>query len=270
MLFYYYFVTCCFLFGLAVGSFLNVVIYRVPRELSIVSPPSSCPNCNRAIKPWENIPLLSYFLLLRGKCAGCGLKISLQYPCVELFTGVVFAAVAWRFGLTFETFVYIAYSGALIALSVIDLQTRLLPDTIVLPGLIISCLLALATFHPYVHSLWPVTALDSFLGMAAGGLPLVLLSWGYFRLTGREGMGGGDVKLMFFTGALLGPGKAFLTLFIGSFTGAIIGSMFLHFASRGRHTQIPFGPFLATGAWIALMWGQEIISGYLAYADLPL
>ncbi|MCD4654000.1 A24 family peptidase, partial [bacterium] len=156
-----------------------------------------------------------------------------------------------------------------IALSVIDLQTRLLPDTMVLPGLLVACLLALATFHPHFETFWHTSTQDAFFGMAAGGLPLLLLALGYLKLTGREGMGGGDVKLMFFVGALLGPGKAFLTLFIGSLTGAVIGAVFLRLGNKDRNTQIPFGPFLSLGAWIAMMWGDAMIRSYLMFSDLP-
>ena len=255
------------IFGLAVGSFLNVVIYRVPRGQSIVHPPSACPACGRSIRPWENIPIISY-LVLRGRCAGCRASISIQYPMVELTTGLLFAAVALQYGPTFETLIYCVFSAMLTALSVIDLQTKLLPDSIVLPGLIGACILAVARLHPQMGAYWDIGPLQAFLGMAAGGLPLLLLAWGYERLTGREGMGGGDIKLMFFVGALLGPGRALLTLFIGSFSGAVIGSIILRMGNLSRNTQIPFGPFLSAAAWISMMWGDRIIRGYLMISDI--
>ncbi|MBN1297988.1 prepilin peptidase [bacterium] len=263
-----YIIGCCFLFGLVIGSFLNVVIYRIPRDLSIIRPPSSCPTCHRLIKPWENIPILSYVFILRGHCAGCGSPISLQYPVVEAFTGILFALVGWRFGGSFQTLVFIAFTAILIVLSVIDLQTRLLPDVIVLPGLLTACLLAVMTLHPKGAACWSTTVSKAFFGMAAGGLPLLLLAWGYLKLTGREGMGGGDIKLMFFIGALLGPGKVLLTLFIGSLVGAVAGSIALKLAHGDRHTQIPFGPFLSGAAWISMMWGDGIIRSYLMFSDL--
>lgn len=259
---------CCFVFGLVLGSFLNVVIYRVPRDLSIVTPPSACPKCSRPIRAWENIPLISYFLILRGRCAGCGTRISIQYPLVEFVTGALFAVVALRFGLSFETIVYLIYTAMLIALSVIDLQTKLLPNVIVLPGLLGACLLSFGTLYPPFQQYWSITPADAFLGIVVGGVPLLLLSWGYLKLTGREGMGGGDIKLMFFTGALLGPVNAFLTLFIGSLTGSVIGITYMKMKKAERHVQIPFGPFLSFGAWIAMMFGHDMIQWYLAYMGL--
>jgi leader peptidase (prepilin peptidase) / N-methyltransferase len=263
-----YVVVCSFCFGLVIGSFLNVVIYRVPRELSIVNPPSSCPLCHRPIRAWENIPLFSYLIVLKGKCAGCGERISLQYPLIELFTGLVFATVAWRFGFSFQMIVYLIFSAMLIALSVIDLKTYLLPDSIVLPGLIAACALAVATLYKPFQIFWPVSPTEAFWGMVAGGIPLLVLAWVYQKLTKREGMGGGDIKLMFFVGALLGPWNAFLTIFIGSLTGSIIGVLYLRLSSMQRHTQIPFGPFLSLGAWITMMWGHELIRGYLQFLGL--
>ncbi len=260
---------CSFLLGLAIGSFLNVVIYRSPRKLSIVYPPSSCPSCGRPIRAWENIPLISYFLILRGRCAGCGNKISIQYPIVELFTAIVFTAVAMRFGLTVEMFVYLAFSSTLIALSVIDLQTQLLPDNIVLPGLFVACILALATLFPVFRPFWPISPVDAFYGMSVGGLPLFLIGWFYLKFLGKEGMGGGDVKLMFFVGALLGPAKTFLTMFIGSSLGALIGLFYLWFSGGDRETRIPFGPFLSLGAWISMMWGKDMFQLYLDALGLP-
>jgi leader peptidase (prepilin peptidase) / N-methyltransferase len=258
----------CFLFGLALGSFLNVVIYRVPRDLSIVRPGSSCPTCGRMIRAWENIPVISYVLILKGRCAGCSNRISLQYPVVEIVTGLLFAAVALRYGPSFKMIVYLVYTAMLIALSVIDIQTKLLPNAIVLPGLLGACLLALGTLYPPFEAYWSISPVDAFLGMLVGGMPLFFLAWGYLKLTGREGMGGGDIKLMFFTGALLGPMNAFLTLFIGSLTGSVIGITYMKLRNTERHVQIPFGPFLSLGAWIAMMWGNDMIQWYLVYMGL--
>ena len=260
---------CCFLIGLAIGSFLNVVIYRCPRKLSIIHPPSSCPSCGQPIRAWENIPLISYYLILKGRCAGCQQKISIQYPIVELFTAIIFTLVGIRFGLTVEMFVYLAFSSALIALSVIDIQTQLLPNNIVLPGLILACILALATLFPGFNTYWPISPVNAFFGILVGGLPLLLIAWAYLKWTGKEGMGGGDIKLMFFVGALLGPGKTFLTLFIGSTLGALIGIFYLWFSGGNRQTRIPFGPFLSLGAWISMMWGNNMFQLYIEALGLP-
>jgi leader peptidase (prepilin peptidase) / N-methyltransferase len=264
----YYLGICCFVFGLVIGSFLNVIIYRIPKKLSIIHPGSSCPLCGRPIRAWENIPLISYFFILKGRCAGCGKRISIQYPGVELFTALVFSAVAVRYGFSFEMFVYLAFSAVLIALSVIDLQTQLLPNTMVLPGLLIACLLALGTLYPGFQNYWRITPVDAFYGMVTGGLPLFLIAWIYLRCTGREGMGGGDIKLMLFVGALLGPGDAFLTLFLGSLTGSLIGIVYLRLSSARRYTRIPFGPFLSLGAWVAMMWGEQMFQLYLSVMGL--
>ncbi|MBN1879494.1 prepilin peptidase [bacterium] len=259
---------CSFFFGLAIGSFLNVIIYRVPRNLSIVHPPSACPICERRIRPWENIPIFSYCILLRGRCAGCGNRIPIRYPLVELTTGIVFTMVAHRFGYSFETLVFLAFSAVLIALSVIDLQTKLLPDVIILPALLASCVLSSATLFPAFQPFWSIKPMTAFLGMASGGIPLLILAWVYMRITGREGMGGGDIKLMFLVGALLGPKGVILTLFIGSLTGSVVGVLYLRLCRQARHTQIPFGPFLSLGAWIAMMWGNTIVSFYLKTSGL--
>lgn len=259
---------CCFLFGLVIGSFLNVIICRIPKNLSIIHPGSSCPSCGRSIRAWENIPLISYFLIVKGHCAGCGEKISIQYPIVELLTAIVFTSVAMRYGLSFEMFVYLAFSSVLIALSVIDLQTQLLPNVIVLPGLLIACMLALGTLYPGFQEYWRITPVDAFYGMVTGGLPLFLIAWIYLKCTGREGMGGGDIKLMLFVGALLGPVDAFLTLFLGSLTGSLIGIVYLRLTGARRFTRIPFGPFLSLGAWVAMMWGEQMIHLYLSELGL--
>ncbi len=256
---FYFFIVAVFFLGLIVGSFLNVVIYRVPNNISIVYPASHC-SCGHKIKPYENIPILSY-AVLRARCSHCLTHISFQYPFVELFTGVIFVAVAWRFGFSLDSLIAIGFSGILISLSVIDFNTKLLPDVITLPTLLGACILSI--LQPYLRTVWDVDPKTAFWGILAGGGPLLLISYVYFKLTGREGMGGGDIKLMFFVGAFLGPKLAFLTLFLGALSGTIIIGMIMHLRGGNRHTEFPFGPFLSGAAWIATLWGENIISWYL-------
>jgi leader peptidase (prepilin peptidase) / N-methyltransferase len=256
-----------FLFGLAAGSFLNVVIYRVPRKESIVLPGSHCPSCNHVLSAWENIPLLSY-LALGAKCRRCKSKISLQYPAVELLTGVCFAVVSARFGFTLQTPVFIVFTGILICLSVIDFQTKLLPDSITLPATLLACFLSIATMHPRIAGSWSVSPRLAFLGMLAGAGPLIFISWAYYKLTHREGLGGGDIKLMLFVGALQGPWGAILTVFLGAFAGTLIGIPTTLIKGGSRHTEIPFGPFLSAGAWISALWGSCIIDWYLVISGI--
>ena len=256
-----------FLFGLALGSFLNVVIYRVPRHESIVFPASHCPKCNRNLKPWENIPVLSY-LFLRGKCYGCKAHISIQYPLVELLTGLTFLIVVLQFGFSFKSIVYIVFTAILIILSVIDFHTKLLPDVFTFPGAAAAFLLSLATLHPMVAKIWSISPFQSFMGALAGAGPLALIAWLYFRFAKREGLGCGDIKLMIFVGALLGPAKAALALFLGAFTGTLVGIPSSLAKGGGRYTEIPFGPFLSLAAWIAAIWGDSIIRWYMQFSGI--
>ncbi len=256
-----------FILGLMIGSFLNVVIYRVPRHESIVHPPSHCPGCGRPIRAYQNIPILSW-LLLKGRCASCAQPISIQYPLVELITGCLFFAVFLRYGLSFKTAVYLPFTAVLIALSVIDFQTKLLPDVMTLPTAIIASVLSLLTLHPAVHAVWEITPLRATLGILFGAGPLALVAWIYYLMTRREGLGIGDIKLMIATGALLGPAPAFLTIFIGAVTGTVISLPLLFSRSENRYRQIPFGPFLSIGAWIAAMWAEPLIRGYLRLAGI--
>ncbi|MBN1355478.1 prepilin peptidase [bacterium] len=256
-----------FVLGLAIGSFLNVVICRVPENRSIIRPSSHCPSCRHQLKAWENIPLLSY-AVLRGKCHGCGTRISLQYPLVELATGLMFAAVACRYGFTFSTMVYSVFTAFLIALSVIDYHTKLLPDAITLPGVLFAVFISILSLHPFLRPHWDVHPWRAFLGVVAGAGPLLLIAWVYLRITGREGMGMGDIKLMIFAGALLGPGKAVLSLFLGALTGTLVGIPVSLVKGGTRHTEIPFGPFLSLGAWISAMWGGDLVAWYLRFSHL--
>ncbi|PRH83502.1 prepilin peptidase [Arenimonas caeni] len=270
------------LFGLLVGSFLNVVILRLPPRLEwqwrrdareilelpehyepappgIVVQRSACPKCGHRLAPWENLPLLS-FALLRGKCRGCGTPISWQYPIVELVTGLMFAACAWRFGVGTEGIAAMAFSGFLVALTGIDLRTTLLPDQLTYPLLWIG--LGLATMTLFVS---PVQAI---FGALAGYLSLWSVYWGFKLLTGKEGMGHGDFKLLAALGAWCGVAGILPIVLMSSFIGAIVGSLWIGLRGQDRATPIPFGPYLAAAGWVQLMWGPQILQAYRDWSGL--
>lgn len=270
------------LFGLLVGSFLNVVILRLPPRLEwqwrrdsreilelpehyepappgIVVQRSACPKCGHKLAPWENLPLLS-FVLLRGKCRGCGTPISWQYPIVELVTGLMFAACAWRFGVGTEGIAAMAFSGFLVALTGIDLRTTLLPDQLTYPLLWTG--LGLATMTLFVS---PVQAI---FGALAGYLSLWSVYWGFKLLTGKEGMGHGDFKLLAALGAWCGVAGILPIVLMSSFIGAIVGSLWIGLRGQDRATPIPFGPYLAAAGWVQLMWGPQILQAYRDWSGL--
>lgn len=271
-----FFVSLAGILGLLVGSFLNVVIYRLPRMMerewqeqcaelhgkplaesapfNLLVPRSACPQCRHPISALENIPLLSY-LFLRGRCAGCGTPISLRYPIVEAVSGVLSAFAAWHFGFGLAGIAALFFIWALIALTCIDFDTQLLPDTITLPLLWLGLLLNLnGTF----------TALASaVVGAAAGYLVLWSVYWGFKLLTGKEGMGFGDFKLLAAIGAWLGWTLLPLVILLSSLVGAVVGIALIVLAKRGRNIPIPFGPYLAGGGLIALFWGQSLTQSYL-------
>jgi leader peptidase (prepilin peptidase) / N-methyltransferase len=265
-----------FVFGLLIGSFLNVVILRLPprlewqwkrdcRELlelpqeESAAPPdivlrgSHCPRCGHNLAWWENIPLFS-FLALRGRCRGCGTRISWQYPAVELLTGLLFAAVVWQFGPTWHAAAGLAFTAILVAASGIDLRTTLLPDDLTYPLLWLGLLLALV----------PVFAKpeQAILGAAAGYLVLWSVYWGFKLLTGKEGMGYGDFKLLAALGAWCGIAGIVPILLLSALSGAVIGSVWLAIRGADRATPIPFGPYLAIAGWIQLMWGEQLMAWY--------
>jgi len=243
-----------FLLSCCIGSFLNVCIYRLPLSLSIVSPRSFCPHCQAAIRAYDNIPLLSY-LLLRGKCRNCGAKIPWRYPLVEALTGGVGLALFLKFGFTFAFFSSFGLSAALIVIAFIDLDHRIIPDLVSLPGIFIGFLLAL--FGP------SLTVKDSLIGLLAGGGSLYVVALVYEALTKREGMGGGDVKLLAMIGAWLGWKAILFTLFFASLSGTLIGGGVMLIHKQGRHYAIPFGPFLAFSALAYVFFGPELIDWYL-------
>ncbi|WDS37520.1 A24 family peptidase [Pseudoxanthomonas sp.] len=268
--------------GLMVGSFLNVVILRLPRRLEwqwrqdaneileqpdlydppppgIVVEPSHCPHCKHKLSWFENIPLFSW-LALRGKCRHCHTPISIQYPAVELLVGLLALASVWRFGFGWQGFGAALLSCFLVALSGIDLRTRLLPDTLTLPLMWLGLIASLE--HLYIQ---PKPAL---LGAIAGYVSLWSVWWLFKQLTGKEGMGHGDFKLLAAIGAWTGLAGILPTILFSSLVGAIIGTIWLVAKGRDRSTQIPFGPYLAIAGWIVFFWGNEIIEGYMRMSGL--
>ncbi len=248
-----------FLPACCIGSFLNVCIYRLPLDISIFSPSRSfCPHCRKQVKAYDNIPLLS-FLLLGGKCRRCAGKISWRYPLVEALTGFVALALYWKYGLSASFFSLFVLSAALIVITFIDLDHRIIPDVISIPGVVIGFLLAI--FLPMV------SIRDSIIGLLAGGGSLYLVAFLYEKLTRREGMGGGDVKLLAMIGAWLGWKAIPFTLFFSSLSGTLIGGGIILLYKEGRHYAIPFGPFLALSALVYIFFGPEIIRWYLDWGN---
>ncbi|MHB1531612.1 prepilin peptidase [Acidithiobacillus sp.] len=253
------FLTMLGILGLLLGSFLNVVVHRLPQGESIVHPPSRCPQCGHRLRPWENIPVLSW-LLLRGRCHACGVRISFRYPALEVLTAALTVLVAWEVGWELWLIPALLLSWALLALTVIDLETQLLPDRITKPGILLGLLLnATALIHP---GLALVSPLEAVAGVVLGYGSLWLLAVGYHRWSGRHGMGGGDLKLLAMIGAWLGWQAVFLTLFIAALSGGVVAMAYV-LAGKGRDYAMPFGPYLALGGWLMLLWPQQIIAGYL-------
>ncbi|MBI5493320.1 MAG: prepilin peptidase [Deltaproteobacteria bacterium] len=246
-----------FVFGAVIGSFLNVCIYRIPIGLSIVSPPSKCPSCGRNIPFYYNIPIISYVVLM-GRCGLCGAPISPRYLLVESFTGLAAVSLFLKFGPSFELLAYFVFVSSLIVVTFIDLKYQIIPDVISLPGIAVG--LAASFFIPSVNFL------NSFIGILAGGGVLFGIATAYYLLTGKEGMGGGDVKLLGMIGAFLGWKGVIVTLLLGSFLGAVIGSFIMLLSGKGSRHPIPFGPFLAIGAAAHLFLGEELIRWYIVTA----
>jgi leader peptidase (prepilin peptidase)/N-methyltransferase len=241
--------------GLMIGSFLNVCIYRLPRRESIVWPASHCTACNRPLAWFENMPVIGW-LALRGRCRTCGSPISVMYPLVEVTTGVVFAGGALVYGLSPLLFVRLAFACALIVLFVIDLQHRILPNVITLPGIAAG----------FVASVFlPPGWLSSAIGILAGGSILFAIAEAYYRLRGIEGLGMGDVKMLAMIGAVLGWPLMLLTLVLASFAGSVVGVGLMASGRGGMQAALPFGTFLALGALVAAVAGDPILSWYLAF-----
>lgn len=250
-----------FIIGLTVGSFLNVCIYRLPRNISIVTPPSSCPSCHQKIRPIDNIPVISY-LLLRGRCKFCGGKISIRYPFVELLNGLLYLFVFYTFGFGWHLIPLFAFLSAMIVITFIDLDFQIIPDVITLPGIIIGVLsatfLLVDPLQNYTSSNAKVGLLNSIIGLFLGGGLFYLIA-----LVSKGGMGGGDIKLMAMIGAFLGWKAVLMVTLIGSLTGSIVGIFLMIFKGKDRKTKIPFGPFLALGSIITLFFGSAILDWYL-------
>lgn len=239
--------------GLIFGSFFNVCIYRIPRDLSVVSPPSHCPNCGRNLPFWLNVPLLTY-VFLRGRCWFCHKSISLQYPLVEALTGLLFGAAAFRFGLSPSLVGALLLISLLVPITFIDLEHQIIPDRFSLAGIVIG--LAGAWW-------WlPMPWWESLLGALLGWFSLWLVATGYYYSTGRDGMGGGDLKLLAMLGAFLGYKALLPIILLSSLSGAVIGLGLVFWKGKDGRYAIPFGPFLAVGGLIYLFYGPEIIAFY--------
>ena len=270
-----------FIFGGIVGSFLNVVIHRVPNEESIVFPNSACPKCKTPIKAYDNIPILSW-LLLGGKCRSCKAPISARYPAVELLTACVFLLVYWQVGLSPVLPVYLMFAAAMIALIFIDAEHMILPNVITYPLLVLALLVRIifpivfaqnyfsdTQFFPATlltgQPAWLVSLVGAIFGALVGGGSLWLIGAVWKALRGVDAMGLGDVKMMLGVGALLGWRLAFLSIFVGAFAGAVIGVIVIaRQKDKDLQTQIPFGIFLGIGSILSLLFGEQLISWYIA------
>ena len=242
-----------FLFGSVIGSFLNVCIYRIPLEESVVAPRSKCPGCGTLIRAYDNIPILSY-ILLRGRCRNCGLRISPVYPLVELMGGLAAVAALLRVGALPSAVVLFAFLASLIVVTFIDLRYMIIPDVISLPGIVLG--FASSFIRPEIG--W----LDSLVGIGLGGGVLFAVVYGYRAIFKRDGMGLGDVKLLAMIGAFLGWHSVFFALLFGSLVGSLVGVSMMIVKGKGWKYAIPFGPFLALGAVVYLFSGPEIIGWY--------
>lgn len=246
-----FFETFIFVLGAAVGSFLNVLIHRLPEEKSIILPASHCPKCRHAIRLYDNIPLVSY-LFLRGRCRDCGEAISLRYPLVELLTAIMSLLIFWKFGLSLQYLCAFLFVCALIAITFIDLDHQIIPDVISLPGIPIFFLAAVFVMN--------LSFFDAFLGFLIGGGILYGIAFVYELITKREGMGGGDIKLLAMMGAFLGWQSLLFILLISSFAGAIVGITIMIVKGQDMKYAVPFGPFLSLGAVAYIFFGNYMTS----------
>lgn len=242
-----------FAMGLCIGSFLNVCIYRLPVSKSIVHPRSMCSNCGTPIASYDNIPILSY-LWLRGHCRHCSAKISLRYPMVELLGGLLALGTYLKFGLTVEALIYYAFCSILLVVTFIDLDHRIIPDFITLPGIPICFAAAFA--------LPDVTYKDALLGILIGGGSLFAVAWIYNLITKKEGMGGGDIKLLAMIGAIVGWQGVLFTIFVASLVGTLAGMAVMLQSRKGMKLAVPFGPFLSIGGITYIFFGTYLIAWY--------
>ena len=239
--------------GALIGSFLNVCIYRLPQGESIVWPGSHCPACGKAIAFYDNVPVLSY-LILGGRCRACGVSIPIRYPLVEAANAIGYLVILWTFGPGATSVLYALLFSALLVVTGTDLTHKIIPDVVTLPGIVVG-LLGAAT-------VLPVGIFDAFLGIVVGGGILWALAWASPYLFGKEGMGGGDIKLLAMIGAFLGWKAALLTIMIGSLFGSVIGVSLIALGFLKRDEYIPFGPFLVCGALLSMFYAQPILSWY--------
>ena len=239
-----------FVFGAIVGSFLNVCIFRLPAEASIVKPRSQCPYCDHPIRNRDNIPLIS-FIVLRGKCRDCGGKISWRYPLVELITALLALLLFLKYGLTLSFLIFFIFTAVLIVITFIDLDHQIIPDILTLPGIPIFCLAAIF--------LLKIPWLEALLGLLIGGGIFFTIAFVYELITKREGMGGGDIKLLAMIGGFLGWKSLIFVLLFSSFSGAIIGITAMLIKKQDMKYAVPFGPFLAAAAVAYLFWGDAFM-----------
>lgn len=246
-----------FIVGCAVGSFLNVVRYRLPRKINMVSGRSACPGCGRTIAWYDNIPVAS-FIVLRGKCRQCGWRIPGVYPVIELATGVTFLLV-WLFAGPREIAPFLVLASLLIACAGIDFDLRIIPDKLTLPGIVLGVISSLTLLG---RGSLGSSLLRSGLGIAIGGGSLLVLALAYKHFRRIEGMGGGDIKLMAMVGAFLGWAPALLVIFVGSVLGAIVGLILIGRSGKGFKTSVPFGVFLSPAAIVVMLWGERFFTWY--------
>jgi len=243
------------LFGLVWGSFLNVVIFRLPQRISILRPSSFCPACQKSIKFYDNIPLLS-FIILRGKCRYCGEKIPFSYPLVEFLTPLSFLLLYSHYSLSLHFFASCLFASALIVLGFIDFYLQILPDAITLPGILLAL----------VYSLFrsDLSLNQALVGAVAGAGFLLFVYAAYYLLRKKEGLGMGDVTMILMIGAYLGLQRTLLTMILASLAGALVGIIFISFKKKNLQYALPFGTFLAPAAFVSLLWGERIVRAYLS------
>jgi leader peptidase (prepilin peptidase)/N-methyltransferase len=246
-------VIALFIFGTIIGSFLNVCIVRIPNRASIVFPGSQCPNCGYSIRFYDNIPLVSY-ILLGGRCRSCKTAISIRYFLVELLMGLLTALLSFYFGFSLVFILCLVFTAALVVITCIDLQHQIIPDCISLPGIPLGFLCSF--FLPWI------TWIDSLLGILIGGGVLYVFALGYYLLKKKEGMGGGDIKMLAMIGAFLGWQGALATLILASIAGSLIGILLIVVKGKNFKYAVPFGPFLALGAFCTLLYGERLINWY--------
>ncbi|MGD8342149.1 MAG: prepilin peptidase [Desulfobacterales bacterium] len=242
-----------FVFGICIGSFLNVCIYRLPESKSIVHPRSMCPRCGTLIASYDNIPILSY-MVLRGKCRYCGARISFRYPLIEFISGIFAVGVFMKYGLSVEALIYYTFIATLLVITFIDIDHQIIPDVISLPGIPI--------FFAASFALPDITLVESILGVLIGGGSLWIVAQLYYVLTRKEGMGGGDIKLLAMMGAIIGWKGVLFTIFVASAIGTVVGILVMLKTRTSMKLKVPFGPFLAIGAIAYIFLGPQLMAWY--------